>query len=69
MALSYALSLNAHLATSVQAQCMLENSTVSVERLQQYMHIASEAQEVIEGNRPPPNWPQIGKVEIQDLKV
>ncbi|KAL3499267.1 hypothetical protein ACH5RR_038360 [Cinchona calisaya] len=69
MALSYALSLNTYLASSVHAQCMLENSIVSVERLEQYMHIPSEAPEVIEGNRPPLNWPHIGKVEIQDLKV
>lgn len=48
---------------------MLENSIVSVERLEQYMHIPSEAPEVIESNRPPPNWPHIGKVDIQDLKV
>ena len=69
MALSYALSLNLYLASSVQTQCMLENSIVSVERLEQYMHIPSEAPEVIESNRPPPNWPYIGKVDIQDLKV
>ena len=68
MALSYALSLNLYLASSVQTQCMLENSIVSVERLEQYMHIPSEAPEVIESNRPPPNWPYIGKVDIQDLR-
>ncbi|CAM8900604.1 unnamed protein product [Rhodiola kirilowii] len=35
----------------------------------QYMHVPSEAPEVIEENRPPQNWPTVGKVEIHDLKV
>jgi hypothetical protein len=33
------------------------------------MHIQSEAEEIVEGNRPPTNWPVAGKVEIKDLKV
>jgi ATP-binding cassette subfamily C (CFTR/MRP) protein 2 len=33
------------------------------------MHIQSEAEEIVEGNRPPTNWPDAGKVEIIDLKV
>lgn len=69
MALSYGLSLNIYLVSSVQSQCMLENLIISVERLEQYMHIPSEAPEIIETNRPAFNWPSVGKVEIQDLKV
>ncbi|CAH9106666.1 unnamed protein product [Cuscuta europaea] len=69
MALSYALSLNVSLVYAVQNQCLLENSIVSVERLEQYMQIPSEASEIIESNRPTPEWPSIGKVEIHNLKV
>ncbi|KAK7315191.1 hypothetical protein VNO77_33726 [Canavalia gladiata] len=69
MALSYGLSLNNALVLSVQSQCYLSNFIISVERLNQYMHIPSEAEEVIEGNRPPLNWPVAGKVEILDLKI
>uniref|UniRef100_F6HUQ9 ABC-type xenobiotic transporter n=1 Tax=Vitis vinifera TaxID=29760 RepID=F6HUQ9_VITVI len=69
MALSYGLSLNVFLVFTVQNQCSLANMIISVERLEQYMHIPSEAPEVIEYNRPPPNWPAIGEVEICDLKV
>ncbi|CAL5344073.1 unnamed protein product [Camellia sinensis] len=36
---------------------------------QKDMHIPSEAPEVIEANCPPTNWPIVGKVEIQDLKI
>ncbi|KAG5533853.1 hypothetical protein RHGRI_027896 [Rhododendron griersonianum] len=69
MALSYGLSLNMSLVFSIQNQCTLANQIISVERLNQYMHIPSEAPEVIEENRPPVNWPSEGKVEIQDLQV
>ncbi|CAN1264234.1 ABC transporter C family member 10 [Linum perenne] len=69
MALSYGLSLNMSLVFSIQNQCTLANYIISVERLNQYMHIPSEAPEVIEDNRPSPNWPSVGKVEICDLKI
>ncbi|KAJ8436588.1 hypothetical protein Cgig2_031529 [Carnegiea gigantea] len=69
MALSYGLSLNSCLVSSVQSQCMLANMIVSAERLEQYMHIPSEAPEIVEGNRPASSWPDLGKVEICDLKV
>ncbi|KAL6971970.1 Multidrug resistance-associated protein 7 [Sarracenia purpurea var. burkii] len=69
LALSYGLSLNMSLVNSIQNQCTLANYIISVERLNQYMHIPSEAPEVIEENRPPSNWPTLGKVEIQDLQI
>ncbi|KAK4489625.1 hypothetical protein RD792_005437 [Penstemon davidsonii] len=69
MALSYGLSLNMSFVFSINLQCMLANYIISVERLDQYMHISSEAPEVIEDNRPPVDWPTEGKVEIQDLKI
>ncbi|CBI22568.3 unnamed protein product, partial [Vitis vinifera] len=69
MALSYGLSLNLSLVNSTRNICTLENYIISVERLNQYMHIPSEAPEVIHNNRPPPNWPDVGKVEIQKLQI
>ncbi|KAK7391290.1 hypothetical protein VNO78_19704 [Psophocarpus tetragonolobus] len=69
MVLSYGLSLNSSLVFSIQNQCTLANQIISVERLNQYMNIPSEAPEVIEGNRPPANWPAEGKVELHDLKI
>lgn len=69
MALSYGLSLNMSLVFSINNQCMLSNYIISVERLDQYMHIPSEAREVIEESRPPTTWPSEGRVEIQDLQV
>lgn len=69
MALSYGLSLNINMVYSVELQCTLANYIISVERLEQYMHVPSEAPEVIIENRPPKNWPLVGKVEICNLQV
>ncbi|XP_021826993.1 ABC transporter C family member 10-like isoform X2 [Prunus avium] len=69
MTLSYGLSLNISLMYSIQNQCTIANYIISVERLNQYTHIPSEAPEIVEGNRPPANWPDIGKVEIQNLQI
>ncbi|KAJ6812590.1 ABC transporter C family member 10-like [Iris pallida] len=69
MALSYGLSMNISLVNCVQYSCTLANYIISVERLNQYMHISSEAPEVIEGNRPAPNWPSAGRVELQNLEI
>jgi ABC-type multidrug transport system fused ATPase/permease subunit len=69
MALSYGLSLNMSFVFSIQNQCILANYIISVERLNQYMHIPSEAPEIIEENRPPQSWPDVGKVVIQDLQI
>lgn len=69
MAMSYGLSLNMSLVMSIQNQCTLVNYIISVERVNQYMHLPSEAPLVIEENRPPANWPDSGKVEIQDLQI
>ena len=69
MALSYGLSLNTSFVLSIQNQCNLANQIISVERVNQYMDITSEAAEVIKENRPAPDWPQVGKVELRDLKV
>lgn len=69
MAMSYGLSLNMSLVMSIQNQCTLVNYIISVERVFQYMNLPSEAPLLIKENRPPSNWPNLGKVEIQDLQV
>ncbi|KAJ4832339.1 hypothetical protein Tsubulata_002121 [Turnera subulata] len=69
MELSIGLSLNVFLVYCVNYQCLIGNSIISVERVEQFMHIPSEAPEVVESNRPYPQWPAIGKVEICNLKV
>nr|QTX16889.1 ABCC10 [Echinochloa colona] len=69
MALSYGLSQNVSFVNSIQRQCSLANQIISVERVNQYMDIQSEAAEVIEENRPAPDWPEVGRVELKVLKI
>ncbi|KAJ8753072.1 hypothetical protein K2173_011840 [Erythroxylum novogranatense] len=69
MTMSHGLSMNLSLVLAIENQCTLANHIVSVERLNQHMHIPSEAPEVMEDNRPPPTWPAAGNVDICDLQV
>ncbi|CAO2189032.1 unnamed protein product [Urochloa humidicola] len=69
MVLSYGLSLNMLFLFSIQNQCSLANQIISVERLSQYMHIASEAPGMVENNELPANWPSVGKIELHDLEI
>lgn len=49
--------------------CQVETKIISVERIQQYTRIESEAPLVIEDKRPPPSWPSRGTVELKQLQV
>uniref|UniRef100_A0A803M010 ABC-type xenobiotic transporter n=1 Tax=Chenopodium quinoa TaxID=63459 RepID=A0A803M010_CHEQI len=69
MALTYGLALNISMVNSIQNQCTLANYIISVERINQYMDIPSEPPEIIKDNRPPQNWPSVGKVEIYNLQI
>lgn len=69
LAVTYGLQLNARLSRWILSFCKLENKIISIERIHQYCHIPSEAPPIIEESRPPPSWPEEGKIEIIDLKV
>ncbi|XP_076945337.1 ABC transporter C family member 5-like [Bidens hawaiensis] len=69
LAVTYGLQLNARLSRWILSFCKLENKIISIERIHQYCHIPSEAPPIIEDSRPPPSWPEEGKIEIVDLKV
>jgi hypothetical protein len=42
---------------------------VSVERVQQYTDLSSEAPLVIEDRKPSQDWPQKGSISVQGLQV
>ncbi|CAN6300820.1 unnamed protein product [Urochloa humidicola] len=69
MVLSYGLSLNMLFLFSIQNQCSLANQIISVERLSQYMHIASEAPGTVEDSQLLANWPSVGKIELHNLEI
>jgi ABC-type multidrug transport system fused ATPase/permease subunit len=49
--------------------CQVETKIISVERIQQYTRIESEAPLLIEDKRPPPSWPSRGTVELKQLQI
>lgn len=67
--LSYGLSLNIMLYYAVWTSTLVENRMISVERIRQFISIASEAAWRIPGCLPSPNWPNHGDIEIKDLQV
>ncbi|KAJ4822868.1 hypothetical protein Tsubulata_045665 [Turnera subulata] len=69
LAATYGLNLNVLQAWVIWNMCNVENKMISVERILQFSNIPSEAPLVIEGNRPKPEWPVKGKVELLNLSV
>lgn len=69
LAVTYGLNLNILIAWCMWNLCNVETKIISVERIQQYTRIESEAPLVIEDKRPPPSWPSEGTIELQQLQV
>lgn len=69
LSLSYGLSLNSSLFWTIFISCFVENKMVSVERIKQFTNIQSEAEWRKKDLLPPPNWPNKGNVELEDLQV
>ncbi|KAH7372901.1 hypothetical protein KP509_17G027800 [Ceratopteris richardii] len=70
LALSYALSLNSGLFFAVFLSCIIENKMVSVERINQFTMIPSEAAFTIKDCLPVSlSWPHQGKIETVRLKL
>ncbi|BBN08481.1 ATP-binding cassette, subfamily C (CFTR/MRP), member 2 [Marchantia polymorpha subsp. ruderalis] len=69
LAVTYGLQLNAMQSRWVWNLCNVENKIISVERIQQFTKLPSEAPLEIEGCRPPKNWPIYGTIKLQHLQV
>ncbi|KAF7006151.1 hypothetical protein CFC21_021216 [Triticum aestivum] len=70
MSLSYGLSLNSLVYHAISISCMIENDMVSVERVNQYSSLPSEAAGALaDCLRPSRNWLRRGDIEIKDLEV
>ncbi|KAL6650382.1 hypothetical protein ACP70R_009307 [Stipagrostis hirtigluma subsp. patula] len=69
MSLSYGLSLNSLIYYTISMSCSLENDMISVERVNQYSTLPSEAPWEMEDCLPSPNWPNQGDIDVIDLKV
>ncbi|KAL6564040.1 Multidrug resistance-associated protein 5 [Orobanche hederae] len=69
LAVTYGLNLNARLSRWILGFCKLENKIISIERIDQYCQIPSEAPTLIDDSRPPASWPENGTIELINLKV
>ncbi|KAL8468613.1 hypothetical protein ACS0TY_031708 [Phlomoides rotata] len=65
--LSYSLNITNLLSNVFRQASRAENSLNSVERVGTYVDLPSEAPDVVEGNRPPPGWPDAGSVKFEDV--
>ncbi|KAG6547142.1 hypothetical protein Mapa_011394 [Marchantia paleacea] len=68
LALTYALGVNSVLGGLMYNFAIAEGKLVSVERISQYSDLPTEAPLVIENHRPAIEWPNEGKIELQNLQ-
>ncbi|KAK6170726.1 hypothetical protein SNE40_019043 [Patella caerulea] len=69
LSISYALNVTQTLNWMVRMTCELETNIVAVERVKEYADTPTEAEWIVENNRPPKDWPTSGVVEFSDYKV
>jgi ABC-type multidrug transport system fused ATPase/permease subunit len=71
LSISTALSVTAVLNWMVRMSSDAETQVVSVERIKEYSELPVEPELPMSGEviRPPPSWPQEGRVIIRDLKL
>ncbi|RIA90254.1 P-loop containing nucleoside triphosphate hydrolase protein [Glomus cerebriforme] len=66
-ALTYALNFSGHLLWVLRMYALQEMNMNSVERIREYMELEEEPPRVIEGHRPPPEWPFKGEIKVNNL--
>ncbi|KAK9474191.1 P-loop containing nucleoside triphosphate hydrolase protein [Dipodascopsis tothii] len=69
LTLSYAVTFTEALLWFVWVYAQNEMNMNSLERISEYMDIEEEADEIVEGTRPPANWPDKGAISVQDLSL
>ncbi|KAL2613232.1 hypothetical protein R1flu_024924 [Riccia fluitans] len=69
LALTYAIGLNAVLTGLLANVSFTESKLVSVERINQYSDVTSEAPLVIEDSRPSVDWPNDGRIVLDKLQL
>ncbi|KAL2917396.1 Transporter of the ATP-binding cassette (ABC) [Polyrhizophydium stewartii] len=69
LTITYALDFTNALLWTVRMHADMEMSMNSVERVQEYTSIEQEAAEIVESNRPAPEWPEQGRITVQNLSM
>ncbi|KAJ3010929.1 UNVERIFIED_CONTAM: hypothetical protein HDU68_001911 [Siphonaria sp. JEL0065] len=69
LCLNFTLSLTHTLISLVRFQSWMEMAMNSIERCDEYLSIDQEAAAIDPENRPATNWPNDGKISIQELEM
>ncbi|KAL7747206.1 Transporter of the ATP-binding cassette (ABC) [Sorochytrium milnesiophthora] len=67
--LTYAMTFSSSIVDMLRTHSMLEITMNSAERIGEYLQLPEEAAAVVPGCRPPPNWPFLGDILVQDLSM
>ncbi|XP_048254590.1 multidrug resistance-associated protein 1-like [Haliotis rufescens] len=69
LSVMYAVQVTSALNILVQVTTQLETNIVSVERIVEYTELPAEGAWIVDDQRPPPEWPEGGQVELDNLQV
>eukprot|EP00058_Branchiostoma_floridae_P021695 XP_002607185.1 hypothetical protein BRAFLDRAFT_118636 [Branchiostoma floridae] len=69
LSITYALQITQTLNWMVRMTSELETNIVAVERIKEYAETPTEAEWVVDDNRPPDNWPSEGKVNFNSYQT
>ncbi|KAI0214568.1 Multidrug resistance-associated protein 1 [Lamellibrachia satsuma] len=69
LSISYALQVTAYTNVTIRLACELETYMVSVERVQEYAEIMTEAATHVPEKRPDDDWPQKGRIEFHEYST
>ncbi|KAI9109391.1 hypothetical protein K1719_019445 [Acacia pycnantha] len=69
LSLSYALTLTGTQMFMTRWLCNLSNYIISVERINQFIHLPEEPPAIVENRQPPLSWPSKGRTELQNLEI
>ncbi|ELU10450.1 hypothetical protein CAPTEDRAFT_161237 [Capitella teleta] len=69
LSITYSLNVTDRMAFLVQNLSDLETNIVSVERINEYSKVNSEARWIIRERRPPRSWPEFGNIEFKRYSV
>lgn len=67
--MTYILDVTSTLNAIVRTYAEIETKSITIERLVEYCSLKSEADMIVEGNRPLDTWPQNGAIEFKNYET